>query len=171
MPSDVLYQIPMATWPLRLGMGAVCLLFVLAIFGWWLPRTIPALLNLPRVSGGQRAAIVAIAVIPVAIGFGPLAVLIGLIRNPMAYVTDVGVMKENVFSSTPTSLSWAEIAHVSCHLGRDGAPRWFNLVAADGRQIGFGDTGGVDFHAMHELFENQLGPAVMDGCPRSFRRR
>jgi hypothetical protein len=169
MPSHVLYEIPMAAWPIRLVMGAVCLFFVLAIFGFWLPRVIPSLFNLPRVSGGQRAAVVAIAVIPLAIGFGPLSVLMALIRNPIAYVTDAGVMKENVFSATPTRLTWAEIAHVSCHLGRDGAPRWFNLVAADGRQIGFGNTGDADFHAMHELFEDRLGPAVMQGCPRAFR--
>ena len=123
MPSHVLYQVPMATWPVRLIMSRVCLCFVVAIFGWWLPRAIPWLRTLPRTSRAQTVAIVAVAVIPVAIGFGPLGVLIGLIINPMAYVTDTGLMKESVFSQTPVSLTWREIAHVNCRLRRDGTPR------------------------------------------------
>lgn len=90
----------------------------------------------------------AIAVIPVTIGMGPLTV---------------------VFHRTPTVLTWGEIAHVHCHLGRDGRVTRIFLAAADGRRIGFGNTGGVDFESMHELFANQLGPTVVRRCSRSLR--
>lgn len=48
---------------------------------------------------------VLVAVIPVAIGIGPLTVLFALIRNPVAYVTDTGVMQERVFHRTSVSLT------------------------------------------------------------------
>jgi hypothetical protein len=166
MPSHVLYQVPMATWPVRLLMGAVCLLFVVGIFGWWLPRAIRLLRNLPGMSASQAGASVAVAVIPVAIGFGPLLVLIALIRNPMAYVTDAGVTQESVFHQRPVSIAWQEIDHVYCRLGRDQGVTLIRVIARDGRQIEFGNTGGVDFASMHELFQNQLGPLVVHRCER-----
>ena len=169
MPPHVLYQIPYATWSVRLVMGVVASLFVLAIFGWWLPRAIRMLRNLPATGGGQKMLRVAAAVIPVAIGIGPLTVLIALIRNPVAYVTDTGVMQERVFHRTSVSLTWGEIAHVYCRLGRDGRVNTISLVATDGRQIGFGNTGGVDFESMYELFANQLGPRVVRRCSTPLR--
>jgi hypothetical protein len=169
MPPHVLYQIPYATWSVRLVMGVVGSLFVLAIFGWWLPRAIRLLRNLPATSGGQKMIHVVVAVIPVAIGIGPLTVLFALIRNPVAYVTVTGVMQERVFHRTPVSLTWGEIAHVYCRLGRDGRMTTISLVATDGRQIGFWNTGGVDFESMHELFANQLGPRVVRRCSTSLR--
>src|ERR1700691_59348 len=96
MAPNVLYQIPYATWSVRLVMGVVASLFALAIFGWWLPRAIRLLRNLPAASGGQKIILVMVAVIPVAIGIGPLTVLFALIRNPVAYVTDTGVAQERV---------------------------------------------------------------------------
>jgi hypothetical protein len=33
----------------------------------------------------------------------------------------------------------------------------------------FGNTGEVDFHSMHILLENRLGPTVMRHCPRAYR--
>jgi len=167
MPLHVLYQIPYASWPVRLTMGLVGSIFVLTIFGWWLPRAIRMLRNLPAMSGAQAVICVAVAVIPVAIAVGPLLVLIALIRNPVAYVTDSGVMQERVFHRTPVSFTWAEIAHVYCRLRRDGGVTTISLVATDGRQIGFGNTGGVDFESMHELFANQLGPQVVRRCATS----
>jgi len=151
-------------------MGGVCLLFVVAIYGW-LPRIALRMLKLPRTSVAQKIVNATIAVAPLAIGLGPLFVLIALIENPMAYVTDAGVMKENVFSQTPVSFTWGEIARVTCRLAGNGDPRWFTLVAADGRRIDLGSTGGVDFGSMNELFENQLGREVMHGCPRPFKSR
>jgi hypothetical protein len=169
MPSHVLYQIPYATWPVRLVMGAVGLFFALAIFGWWLPRAIRGLRNLPATGGGQKMIYVAVAFIPAVIGIGPLTVLFALIRNPVAYVTDTGVMQERVFHRTPVSLTWGEIAHVYCRLGRDGRVTTISLVATDGRQIGFRNTGGVDFESMHDLFANQLGPRVVRRCSTPLR--
>jgi len=93
MPAHVLYEVPMATWPVRLLMIAVCGLFVLAIYGWWLPRVLPVLRNLPAMRGGQALTTVVVALLPLVIGVGPLLVLIALIRNPIAYVTDTGVMQ------------------------------------------------------------------------------
>jgi hypothetical protein len=165
MPEHVLYQIPMAAEQIRWIMGGVCLIFVLAVFGSWLPRVITWLQGLPR----KSAVLFALALLPVAIGFGPLVVLIALIRNPMAYVSDAGVTKESVFSQTPVSFTWAEIVHVSCSSGRGAGPRSFTLVSSDGRKIGFGNTGGVDFVSLHVFFEDRLGPVVMQGCPRAFR--
>ena len=95
----------MAAEPIRWIMGGVCLIFVLAIFGSWLPRVIPWLLKRPRKSTAQSAALFVFALLPVAIGIGPLLVLVALIRNPMAYVYDSGVTKESVFSQTPVSLN------------------------------------------------------------------
>src|ERR1700683_77946 len=86
MPAHVLYEVPMATWPVRLLMIAVCGLFVLAIYGWWLPRVLSVLRNLPAMRGGQALTTVVVALLPLVIGVGPLLVLIALIRNPIAYV-------------------------------------------------------------------------------------
>jgi hypothetical protein len=169
MPAHVLYQIPFASDPIRLIIGGVCVLFVLAIFGSWLPRVTRWLLNLPRKSTARTTAIIALVMIPIAIGLAPVVILIAIITNPMAYVSDTGVMKERLFLWAPVSLTWREIAHVSCRSGRGAGPRWFSLVSADGRKIGFGNPGGVDFVSLHVLFEDRLGPAVMQGCPRAVK--
>jgi hypothetical protein len=157
-------------WPPNETGGGVCLLFVLPIFGWWLPGSIRFLRNLPGTSGAQAAVSVAVAVIPVAIGFGPLMVLIALLRNPMAYVTNTGVMKESVFRQSPVSFAWKEVDHVYCWLGRDGGVVRITVVAADGRRVEFGKTGGVDFASMYELFQNQLGPEVVPRCQHGLSR-
>jgi hypothetical protein len=170
MPAHVLYQIPMATGPIRLIIGGFCLLVVLAIYGSWLPRVTRWLLGLPRKSAARTVAFMALALIPVAVGLAPLVVLMALIRNPMAYVSDTGVVKESVFSQTPVSFTWGEIAHVSCGPGRGAGPRWFTLFATDGRKIGLGNPGGFDFASLHVLFEDRLGPAAMQGCPKAVRR-
>src|SRR5215472_12964918 len=130
MHDAVLYEVPMATPSIRLIMIGVCLLFVVAIFGFWLPRAVPRLLKL-RASGAQKVVAVVLALLPLVIGLGPLGVLIALIRSPTAYVTDTGVMQESVLSQTPTVLAWSEIAHVTCRLASTGTPRWFDPVATD----------------------------------------
>ena len=164
MPSSVLYQIPLAAWPHRLIMAATCLFLLAAICGWWLLRSIRRLRNPPNASRAQAAVGVAVAMIPVAIGFGPLFLLIALVRNPQAYVTDAGVTKESLFHRKPTSFRWDEIAHVYCRSENVGAISSIVVVARDGRRIDLGNTGSVDFASMYELFDNQLGSAVVQNC-------
>jgi hypothetical protein len=170
MSGHVLYAVPMATWPVRLLMSAVCGLFVLGIYGWWLPQVLRQWRKLPAMSGGQALTTVVVAVLPLVIGVGPALVLIALLRNPIAYVTDTGVMQESVFSNSPVVFAWSQIDHVYCRLGSNGAVTTINVVAHDGRKIGFGNTGDVDFASMYELFQNQLGPAVTHRCERSMSR-
>jgi hypothetical protein len=113
---------------------------------------------------------IAVAMLSVVIAVAMLGLLIALIRNPQAYVTDVGVTKENVFSRQPTSLAWDEIRQVYCRGA--GAVESIEITAKDGRGISLGNTGGVDFASMYELFENQLGAAVVKTCdalPRHWR--
>jgi hypothetical protein len=165
----VLYQVPYATWPVRAIMAAVSSFFVLAIFGWWLPKAIRLLRNLPSLSAGPAVAGLVIAVVPVLIGFGPLVVLIALIRNPMAYVTTTGVTKESVFQRNPVSFDWREVKHVYCRLGGDGGVTQIDLISTDGRRIELGNTGGVDFESMYALFKNQLGSMVVDQCEHAPR--
>jgi hypothetical protein len=165
MPSHVLYQIPMATRPIRLLMGALCLLFVLAIFGWWTPKAIRLPRRLP--SGPQGIIAAMFAALPIAIGLGPLFVLIALIRNPTVYVTDTGVTQESVFHNSPTSFAWEEVDRVNCWSGRSGRRVVrITVIAKDGRQIQFGNAGTPEFPALQELFQNQLGPTVVHGCQR-----
>jgi hypothetical protein len=59
---------------MRAVMAGVCLVFVLAIFGWWLPKAVRLLRNIPNLSVGQAVGGVVIAVVPLVIGFGPLLV-------------------------------------------------------------------------------------------------
>ena len=165
MPSHVLYQVPYAAWPVRVIMIVVSLIFVLGIFGWWLPRSIGYLRDL-KASASQTMVSVTICVIPVIIGFGPLAVLIALISNPQSYVTDTGVIKEGVFHGSAVRLAWGDISRVQCWSGKNGAVSMITLIANDGRRIDLGNTGDVDFASMLELFQNQLGPVVVRPCVR-----
>jgi hypothetical protein len=55
-------------------------------------------------------------------------------------------------------------------MGSNGVVTGINVVAHDGRKIGFGNTGGVDFASMYELFQNQLGPVVAHRCERAMSR-
>jgi hypothetical protein len=164
MPPHVLYQIPLATWPVRLIMGSACLFVLVTICVWWLPRSIRRVRNLFGTSRAQAAAGMAVAMISVAIGFGLLFLLIALIRNPQAYVTNAGVTKENVFHRKPVSFTWEEISYVYCRSENVGTISSIIVVANDGRRIDLGNTGGVDFASMYELFENQLGPTVVQNC-------
>jgi hypothetical protein len=169
MPPHVLYQIPLATWPVRLIMGAACLFVLVTICVWWLPRSIVRVRNLFGKSRAQAAVGMAVAMISIsiAIGFGLLFLLIALIRNPQAYVTDTGVTKANLFHQKPVSFTWEEISHVHCRSENVGAISSIIVVAKDGRRIDLGNTGGVDFASMYELFQNQLGPMVVHNCDGS----
>jgi hypothetical protein len=70
-----------------------------------------------------------------------------------------------VFRQSPVSFAWTEVDHVYCWLGRDGRRVvQIKVVATDGRRVEFGNTGGVDFASMYELFQNQLGPVVVPRC-------
>ena len=135
MPPHVLYQIPLATWPVRLIMGAACLFVLVTICVWWLPRSIRRVRNLFGKSRAQAAVGMAVAMISIsiAIGFGLLFLLIALIRNPQAYVTDTGVTKENLFHQKPVSFTWEEISHVHCRSENVGAISSIIVVAKDGR--------------------------------------
>jgi hypothetical protein len=164
MPSRVLYRIPLAAGPARLVMAAACLLLVATICGWWLPRAIRRLRGLRERSRAQAAFGVAAVVIPAAIAVWPLALLIALVRNPEATVTDAGVAKESVFQRAPTRFGWDEIAEVFCRSETAGAIESIVVVARDGRRIELGNTGGVDFASLYELFGNQLGPGVVKPC-------
>lgn len=68
MPPRVLYEIPIATTPVRLIMGSVCLLIVLTVFGWWLPRV---LVYLRDKSAKRSLMVAAIFLLPVLLGFAP----------------------------------------------------------------------------------------------------
>lgn len=164
MPSRVLYQIPLATWPYRLIMAAACLFAVVAICVWWLPRSIRHVRTLLVKSRARAAIGMSIAMIPIAIVSLPLFLLIALIINPQAYVTDNGVTKESVFHRKPVSFTWEEIRRVYCRSENVGAISSIIVVANDGRRIDLGNTGGVDFASLYELLENQLGPVVVQNC-------
>ena len=164
MPTRVLYQIPLATWPYHLIMGSACLIVLVMICVWWLPKLIRRVRHQFGESWGQAAVGTVVAMVPTAIGFGLLFLLIALIRNPQAYVTDTGVTKESVFHQTPVSFTWQEISRVYCRSESVGAISSIVVVANDGRRIELGNTGGVDFASMYELFENQLGPMVVRHC-------
>jgi len=162
MTPHVLYEIPVATVPVRLVMGGVCMLFVLAIFGWWLPRVVKYLRDR---SSARNAVVIGIFLLPVALGFAPLIILFSLIRNPITYVTDAGVMEEGVFYGQPVSFAWSDINHVDCHSTRGGSRlRSMTLVASDGRRIEIGNASGVDIYSVRELLQNQLGSAAMHYC-------
>jgi hypothetical protein len=150
-------------------MAAACLFVFLTICGWWLPRLIrrvPPLLANSKATAGFAMAVVLLSA---AIGLFPLFLLIALIKNPQGYVTDMGVTKESVFYQQPVSFTWDEIGRVYCRSADDRAISSIEIVAKDGRKISFGNTGGVDFASMYELFENQLGPGVVKICD-SLRR-
>ena len=162
MPPHVLYEIPVATVPVRLIMGSVCMLFVLAIFGWWFPRVVKYLRD--RTVARNVAAIV-ILLFPVAIGFAPLIILVSLITNPITYVTETGLMKESAFFGRPVSFAWSDIDHVDCHTTRGGPGlRSMTVVASDGERIEIGNASGVDIYSVRELMQNQLGPGAMHHC-------
>jgi hypothetical protein len=162
MPSRILYQIPFATWPFRLAIAAICLIVVVTICGWWLPRLTRHLRGLFARSRAMAVFGIAVAMLSVVIAVVMLGLLIAVIKNPQAYVTDVGVTKENVFSRQPTSIAWDEIRQVYCR--GEGTIESIEILAKDGRGISLGNTGGADFDSMYELFENQLGPSVVKSC-------
>ncbi len=151
-------------------MGSAVSLFVFFIFGWWLPQAIRVLRTQPGATRTQQMITGVVAFAPAVIGIGPLVVLIALVRNPKTYVTVSGVTQESVFHSQPLSLAWGDIAHVDCRSQSDGSIRTISLVATDRRHIELGNTGGVDFASMHELLQNQLGPAVVRQCEPSQSR-
>jgi hypothetical protein len=169
-PSPVLYEVPYASGEVRLIMGTAVSLFVVFIFGWWLPRAIRILRSQHGATRSQEMVTAVVALAPAVIGIGPLVVLIALIRNPKTYVTVSGVTQESVFHRQPVSFAWGDIAHVDCRTQSDGSIRTIALVATDRRHIELGNTGGVDFASMHELLQNQLGPAVVPQCERSQSR-
>lgn len=164
MPEHVLFRIPLAAEPYRAIIGALCLVFVLAIFGSWLPRLFDFARRLPT-RGMTRVAVMTVgALLPVAAGLAPLLILAALIKNPMTYVHDAGVMKESFVFGPAQRLSWGQITSVSCRAGRGTGLGSITLTASDGRKLGMGNTGGVDFASLRTYLEDRLGPSVMNRC-------
>jgi hypothetical protein len=159
------YQIPFATGPARLLIGAFAGLFLLAIYGSWLPRAIRILRDPSAMRGAPMIPSIAVAVIPLLIGLGPLLILIALIRNPTTYVTEAGLSKENAFSTASVSIAWPDIAHVDCRSSRSGKVTTIFVVANDGRRIGFRNTS-ADFVPTRQLLVQRLGPAVTRSCAK-----
>jgi hypothetical protein len=157
-----MYEIPIATVPVRLMMGGVCTLFVLAIFGWWLPRGVKYLRDktVPR-----NGLVTVIFLLPIVIGFAPLVILVTLITNPTTFVTETGVMRESAFYGKPVSFAWNDNDHVDCHSTRGGSRlRSMTITASDGRRIEIGNASGVDLYSVRELIQNQLGAGAMHHC-------
>ena len=162
MPPHVLYQIPMATGPLRLAMIGVCLLFVLPVYGWWLPRAIKFLRGKTRT---VNAVSTVILLLPAVIAIGPLLVLVALISNPTTCITETGITTESAFRRTPVSFAWNEIDHVDCYSVRGGQRlRSMTIVGPRGQRIGIGNASGVDIYSVRELLQNQLGASAMHHC-------
>jgi hypothetical protein len=67
-------------------------------------------------------------------------------RSQAAKMTDIPTIDRELTDKEATAVALIVI----------GAVTTITLVAADGRPIGFGNTGGVDFESMHELIANQL---------------
>jgi hypothetical protein len=159
------YQIPFAADPARLLIGGFAAMFLLAIYGSWLPRAMRILHNLSGTSQSSAAASIGIAVAPLVIGLAPLLLAIALIRNPTTHVTDTGVSKENLFSPGSVSLGWSDIARVDCRSGRSGKVNTILMIANDGRRVGFRNTS-ADFAPVRELLVKRLGPAIARNCAR-----
>jgi hypothetical protein len=162
MQPHVLYQIPMATGPLRLVMICVCLLFVVPIYFWWLPR----LIKYARDKASTRNfAVFAILFLPTLIGIGPLLVLIALIVNPTTWITDTGIISQSVFSTKPQSFTWSDINRVDCHGTRNGQRlRSITITGPQGQTVEIGNASGIDIYSVRDLLENQLGPTLIHHC-------
>jgi hypothetical protein len=66
----------------------------------------------------------------------------------------VSIGTKSVFHRKLVSFTWKEISHVYCRSEDVGAISSIIVVANDGRRIGLGNTGGVDFASMYELKTN-----------------
>lgn len=162
MTPHVLYQIPMASGPVRLLMIALCLLFVLGIYVKWLPAVVRFLSDKTKPKNFVSAVIL---LVPIAVGLGPLLVLIVLIRNPTTVITETGVTSEAVFSRGLVSFTWSQIDHVDCNRTRSSYRlATLTIVGRDGQRIGIGNAAGVEIYAVRDLLQNQLGPAAMRHC-------
>jgi hypothetical protein len=162
MPPQVLFRIPMATDSIRLIVGGVCLFFVLAIYGFWLPRG----LRILQAKTTKRDAVVMIVFfLPILLGLAPLGVLVALIVNPAVSVTETGVTAESAFHRK-TSLAWSEIDHVVCFSYKGRGIRLMQIVASNGKNIEIGNSSGVDLDAVRDAMLNHLGPEPMRPCPK-----
>jgi hypothetical protein len=170
MPEHVLFRIPLAVEPYRVIIGALCLVFVLTVFGSWLPKLFCFARRLPT-RGVTRVTVMTVGgMLPVAVGLAPLLILVALIKNPTTYVHDAGVMKQSLIFGPAQRLSWGQIASVSCRAGRGRGPGSITLVASDGRKLGMGNTRDVDFASLRTYLEDRLGPAVMNRCQAPVQR-
>jgi hypothetical protein len=158
------YQIAFATEQARLLIGAFAGLFLLAIYGSWLPRAVRIFRNLSAVSEAPMVISIAVAVMPLLIGIGPLLILIALIRNPTTYVTESGISKESAFSPASMRIGWSDIAHMDCRTTRSGKVSTIFIIATDGRRIGFRNTS-ADFAPARAHLAERLGwPKVPREC-------
>jgi hypothetical protein len=162
MTPRVLYEIPIATVPVRLIMSCVCLVFIWGIFVWWLPKVIKYIRG---DVGPRKTGVAVIFLIPVAIGFVPVIILGSLITNPVTTITTTGVTKESAFFGKPISLQWSDIDHVDCHGGQHSSRLTsLTLVSSGGTRIDIGDASGVDIYSIRYLLQNQLGARAVHFC-------
>jgi hypothetical protein len=163
LPDSILYEVPLATLWFRIVMGSACLLFVVGIYGFWLPK-FPKFLNaLPGKSLGSKIVGTIIFVVPTIIGVAPALILLGLIENQSTYVTDTGIISPSIFYRSPTVITWNQITRVTCTARNNRLINTLTIVASDGRRIQLGNAG-ASLDPIHELLTNQLGPTIVRPC-------
>lgn len=167
MSPHILYEARYAAGTTRLVMGGVCLIFVVLIFGLWLPRVVKFLVagRIPK-----NAVVMVICFAPIALGVAPLMILVTLITNPTTFVTDIGVTSEGAFFGKPVSFAWKDIDHVECYSTRNG--RYIGIikiVASDGQTVEIGNGSGADLDSIQQLMQDRLGAGAMHFCAQKYR--
>jgi hypothetical protein len=164
LPDNILYEVPLATLPFRIIMGSACLLFVVGIYGFWLPKFPKFLKVLPGKSLAQKIIGTIIFILPIIIGLAPAVILLGLIENQSTYITNTGVISPSLFHRTPTIITWDQITRVTCTMRHNRPITTLTIVASDNRRIQMGNAGHGDLDNIHELLTNQLGATIVRPC-------
>jgi hypothetical protein len=154
-------EIPVATLPVKLVMGPACLLVVVAVLWWGVPKFRVFLRILlgrePRKPGTKR--------IHLALGFAVYALVFSPALITAAIFSDAGVAGGGGALSSRKIIAWDEIQRIDCDLRRAGRTVTLLRIVAPGKRIEL--SGGSDLTRVRDYI---WASTLFDRAPFPSRR-
>jgi hypothetical protein len=166
-------EIPVATLPVKLVMGPACLLVVVVVLWWGVPKFRTFLRNVfgrePR-KPGTKPIHLALGFVVYGLVFSPAliaaAIFIQIVTTPAAIVSDTGVAGGGGALSSRKTIAWGEVQRIDCDLHRTGRTVTLLRIVAPGKRIEL--SGGSDLTRVRDYIWVHVPQRAIRPCSVPF---
>jgi hypothetical protein len=166
-------EIPVATLPVKLVMGPACLLVVVVVLWWGVPKFrifLRIVLGREPRKPGTKPIHLALGFAVYALVFSPAlitaAIFIQIMTTPAAIVSDAGVAGGGGALSSRKIIAWDEIQRIDCDLHRAGRTVTLLRIVAPGKRIEL--SGGSDLTRVRDYIWARAPERAIRPCSVPF---